>query len=136
MEFLISNWPIILILLIAVYFITKLQNDDASLGMTSSELIKLNNAGALVLVDIRNHEMYKSCKIAASINCSDKEDIVRIIKKNHKKQAVLICNRGKTAAELAKRLLNEDNSCKVKYLIGGITAWQAEDLPVLSDDSD
>jgi rhodanese-related sulfurtransferase len=134
MDFLISNWPLVLIFLIALNFIVKLNNNDdvENASINADGLVALNNEGLAVVVDIRNPIDFSQCYIIGSINCKDSADQVKSLMKKHKdKTIVLVCQSGKSAASLAQKLIQGKSSSKIKYLIGGVTNWKAEGLPVL-----
>ena len=130
LSFIVSNWAVILILIMAFYFLIKFNIANHRYGVDTKQLLELNNAGKILMVDIRDQESFKNSKILSSLNFSKKNEIMDLFLQNKNKEVVLICNTGKISAEFVTSLLNTDDSIKIRYLIGGINKWKAEKLPI------
>ena len=135
MNFIIDNWPLLLILIISIVFVLKFnaKKDDYEIGIKFNDLINLNNSGLVLLVDIRNNSDFNSSHIIGSVNYQNSvEEIKSVLIKNKRKTVVIVCETGKNSAALAQKLINIKNSYKIKFLIGGIANWKVEGLPVLN----
>jgi len=99
-------------------------------AITSQELIRLMNQGALVL-DIRKPDEFA----AGHVNGAKHLDSDKILNagETHKrfkdKPVVVICDSGSLAAA-AVRQLTQQGFTKAFTLRGGFSGWRAENLPV------
>jgi len=120
---------LILALVVVVTFESRLRSTGAS-AISSQDLIRLMNQGALVL-DIRKAEEFA----AGHVNGAKHLDSDKILNagESHKrfkdKPVVVICDSGSLAAA-AVRQLERQGFTKAFTLRGGLAAWRAENLPV------
>ena len=121
---------LILALVVVVTFESRLRSTGAS-AISSQDLIRLMNQGALVL-DIRKAEEFA----AGHVNGAKHLDSDKILNagESHKrfkdKPVVVICDSGSLAAA-AVRQLERQGFTKAFTLRGGLAAWRAENLPVV-----
>ena len=130
LNFIISSWAIILIVIVSVYLLIKINMSNSKYGIITKQLLDLNNSGKILIIDIRDEESFKSSKIISSLNFSKKSQIVDFFLQNKNKELILICDNGKISCQFVTSLLNADDSIKVRYLIGGFNKWKAEKLPI------
>jgi rhodanese-related sulfurtransferase len=129
-DFFAANWAIFLIIVAAFFCLIKINLHNDKNGIFAKDIVQLNNLGKILLVDIRDHESFKECKIISSYNYHNINDIKKIWLENKNKEIILVCNKGKMSAAFVTSLLNSDDSIKVRYLIGGINKWKIEGFPV------
>ncbi|MGV3740910.1 MAG: rhodanese-like domain-containing protein [Burkholderiaceae bacterium] len=92
---------------------------------------QLINQGKAAIVDVRDSYDYAAGHMPAAKNIPAKELSQRIgeLEKSKSKAIIVVCSSGKqsvkAAAELKKAGFNE-----VYSLEGGVTAWQAQGLPI------
>ena len=106
-----------------------------SIGSLSTALaVKAINNGSAV-VDVRPAEQFAKGHIVDASNIPhDQLDNAKDKLAKNKKGTVLVCENGLRSSECANRLRNAgiDNVFSLK---GGVTAWQQENLPIVSDGS-
>lgn len=119
----------VLALVVVVVFESRLKSTGEA-AISSQDLIRLMNQGALVL-DIRKPEEFA----AGHVNGAKQLDSDKILSagETHKrfkdKPVVVICDSGSLAAA-AVRQLTRQGFTKAFTLRGGFAGWRAENLPV------
>ena len=120
---------VVIALVVVAVFESRLRSTGQS-AISSQDLIRLMNQGALVL-DIRKPEEFA----AGHVNGAKQLDSDKILtagdsfKRYKEKPVVVICDSGSLAAA-AQRQLTSQGFTKVFTLRGGFTGWRAENLPV------
>jgi rhodanese-related sulfurtransferase len=120
---------IVLALVVVVAFEARLRSKGES-AISSQDLIRLMNQGALVL-DIRKPEEFA----AGHVNGAKQLDSDKILtagdnfKRYKEKPVVVYCDSGSLAAA-AVRQLTHQGFTKAFQLRGGFAGWRAENLPV------
>ena len=120
---------VILALVVVVTFESRLRSTGQS-AISSQDLIRLMNQGALVL-DIRKPEEFA----AGHVNGAKQLDSDKILSagETHKrfkdKPVVVICDSGSLAAA-AVRQLTHQGFTKAFTLRGGFAGWRADNLPI------
>ena len=92
-------------------------------------MVNRNNG---VLIDVRGDSEFRAGHIAGSMHLpyTQLKDRLRDLAKHSGKPLILVCNMGTTAGEAA-RVLKQAGHKDVYCLAGGLTAWRAENLPVV-----
>ena len=113
---------------VAVYELRNRATDFSS--VSSQEAIRLMNQGAIVF-DVRDKDAFAAGHIngARSLSAEQLDSAGESLKKYKQKVLVVYCDRGVRAAT-AVRTLHEQGFAQVFNLRGGLTAWQAEGLPL------
>lgn len=130
---------IIFIVLLVIYIIFELFSwfSGGSLAyqlkVSVNQLIFLFNHNKGIIIDIRSAEDYASGHIVGSINiqanlCNYNN---AFIKNNSNKPLIVVCESGKAATVIAVNLYN-NGAKQAVYLNGGLEAWRALDMPMVS----
>jgi rhodanese-related sulfurtransferase len=130
----VTNHPLLAgaaaVALIAVVVFESRSRASAESALSSQELVRLMNQGALVL-DIRKPEEFA----AGHVNGAKQLSSDQILKagdtfKRYKDRPVIVyCDSGSLAAA-AVRQLQAQGFTKAFLLRGGLNSWRAENLPV------
>ena len=110
---------------------------DGSLGhqskVSANQLISLFNHNNALIIDIRPPEYYQSEHIIDSINIGsvDCNNNNQLIKSNLHRPIIIVCETGKAALSVAVNL-RKNGSKEVFYLVGGLAAWRALNLPLVA----
>lgn len=131
-QFIMHHWTLwlALVFVLLLIFINELltKKKQAKALSPQSAIAMINNDKAIV-IDLRDKEAYKNGHIIDSVNASV-EDFDQIKMNKYKnKTLILACARGISAQTAATKLQNQGYQALV--LAGGITAWQAADLPLI-----
>ena len=102
----------------------------AAAAISSQDLIRLMNQGALVL-DIRKSEEFAGGHVSGAKHLPSDQILTagENFKRWKEKPVVVYCNSGSLAAA-AVRQLNAQGFTKAFTLRGGFAGWRAENLPV------
>jgi rhodanese-related sulfurtransferase len=119
----------VLALVVVVIFESRVRA-SAFAAISSQDLIRLMNQGALVL-DIRKPDEYASGHVNGAKQLPSDQILTagENFKRFKEKPVVVYCESGSLAAA-AVRQLNLQGFTKAFSLRGGIAAWRAEHLPV------
>ena len=129
-EFLITNWFLVLPLVVAISLFFYSENSRKATKLDPQEVIfQLNNKDAL-LIDLRNEKEFSKGKISKAIYVGpDLENCKKEIEKNSEKPIVLFCQNGNKSDEFSKELKKSGTDTFI--LKGGINSWTADGLPLL-----
>ena len=129
-EFLITNWFLVLPLVVAISLFFYSENSRKATKLDPQEVIfQLNNKDAL-LIDLRNENEFSKGKISQAIYVGpDLENCKKEIEKNSEKPIVLFCQNGNKSDEFSKELKKSGTDTFI--LKGGINSWTADGLPLL-----
>ena len=129
-EFLITNWFLVLPLVVAISLFFYSENSRKATKLDPQEVIfQLNNKDAL-LIDLRNEKEFSKGKISQAIYVGpDLENCKKEIEKNSEKPIVLFCQNGNKSDEFSKELKKSGTDSFI--LKGGINSWTADGLPLL-----
>ncbi len=130
----VTNHPLlvgaaVLALVVVVAFESR-QRATAFAAVSSQELIRLMNQGALVL-DIRKPEEFEAGHVKGAKQLPSDKILTAgdTFKRFKDKPVVVYCESGSLAAA-AVRQLNAQGFTKAFTLRGGFAGWRAEHLPV------
>jgi rhodanese-related sulfurtransferase len=130
----VSNHPLLvgaaILALIIVITAESRMRATAFAAITSQELVRLMNQGALVL-DIRKPEEFAKGHVNGARQLPSDQILTAgaSFKKYKDKPVVVIDDTGSLSAA-AVRQLNEQGFAKAFSLRGGFATWRAENLPV------
>ena len=120
---------------LAVLFFELRKQADAATAISTAQAVRLINQGARVL-DIRDAAKFEAGHIIDSINMPTTElgaeDSVHLKKA---KSIVLVCDTGGDSARHVA-VLRKSGIENAFSLQGGISAWQKENLPVVTTESE
>ncbi len=130
----VTNHPLlvgaaVLALIVVVTFESRMRA-TAFAAVSSQELIRLMNQGALVL-DIRKPEEFAAGHVSGAKQLPSDKILTagESFKRFKDKPVIVYCDSGSLAAA-AVRQLNAQGFTKAFTLRGGFAGWRAENLPV------
>jgi len=130
----VTNHPllasaVVVALIVVVTFESRLRA-TAFAAVSSQELIRLMNQGALVL-DIRKPEEFAAGHVSGAKHLASDQILSAgtNFKRFKEKPVVVYCESGSLAAA-AVRQLNAQGFTKAFTLRGGLAGWRAENLPI------
>jgi rhodanese-related sulfurtransferase len=120
---------VVLALVVVVTFESRMRS-VAFASISSQDLIRLMNQGALVL-DIRKSEEFAQGHVNGAKHLSSDQILTagENFKRFKEKPVIVYCDSGSLAAA-AVRQLNEQGFTKAFALRGGLASWRAENLPI------
>ncbi len=129
-EFLLTNWFLVLPLVVAISLFFYSENSRKATKLDPQEVIfQLNNNNALLL-DLRNEKEFSKGKISQAIYIGPNiENCRKEIDKISDRPVILFCQNGAKSDEFSKEL--KKSEIKVFILKGGINTWVADGLPLL-----
>jgi len=120
----------VVLALVIVFTYESRMRSASYASISSQDLIRLMNQGALVL-DIRKAEEFALGHVNGAKHLSSEQVLTagEQFKRFKEKPVVVYCDSGSLAAA-AVRQLTEQGFTKAFTLRGGFSAWRAENLPV------
>lgn len=117
--------------LFAVIFYELRLKSQGLTNVTTAIAVRLINNGAMI-VDVRPAEAFATGHIvnARNLALADIESDPGIVKKSKSKVLLTVCDNGSTAGRAANALRKAGFE-SVYSLKGGLTAWRAENLPIV-----
>lgn len=131
-EFITNHWALCLALVII--FVIIFINESLSLKkqgkeISTAETIDMINNQNATVIDTRSVELFKQGHIIGAIRASETDFNQPKMEKYKNKPIILVCARGMQSAALATKLRKQEFT-QVMVLAGGMSAWQAANLPV------
>lgn len=130
-EFLAEQWVLVCLLMMAVAFLFLSESKRAGEAVTPQKLSQMVNQENALLLDIRDSSEFRAGHIVDSLNIPNtKMDDRKVELEKHKERPIIvICKMGQTASGVAKQLT--EDGYKVYRLSGGISEWQASQMPLV-----
>lgn len=131
-EFIANHWilsSIFLVLLIA-FFVNEGKRGGAAI--TSSTLVNLINREGATILDVRDSKDYGSGHITGAINIpyASFDGRASELDKYKDKPVVVVCKMGQHSGAIGRKLLAQGFG-DVRRLSGGMSEWQASNLPLV-----
>jgi rhodanese-related sulfurtransferase len=122
-------WTAVLAAIVVIAFEWRLRG-TAQVSVSSQDLIRLMNQGALVL-DIRKPEEFAQGHVNGARHLPSDQILAAgdNFKRFKDKPVIVYCNSG-SLATAAVRQLNQQGFTKAFTLRGGFSGWRSENLPV------
>lgn len=130
-EFLIHEWMLtsLLAVLVAVYMFRE--RSLSGLPISPNELSSLVNAEAAVILDIRPSAEFKAGHLVDAINIpQERINSDKALLEKHKSKTIIVVDKMGQYSGHVGRLLGKEGYI-VKRLAGGISEWQAQNLPLI-----
>ena len=131
-EFIGNHWILsgtFLALLIAFFY-----NEVKRGGMTitSQELVNMVNQKRALILDVRENNEYKAGHITDAINIphATLQSRLKELDKYKERPIVVVCKMGQHAGSMGT-LLKKAGFKDVARLRGGLSSWQAENMPLI-----
>jgi rhodanese-related sulfurtransferase len=135
-QFVVNHWilwsAVVVLLLLIIQ--AEMGNQISGVGLVShQEATLMLNRQEAVLVDLRDETQFKAGHIANAIPLprSSLEKRINKLQKYKNKIIILYCETGKEASSSGS-FLRKAGYEKVRVLKGGVQAWQAANLPLIT----
>ncbi|ATJ81018.1 rhodanese-like domain-containing protein [Halomonas beimenensis] len=130
----VQNHPLLVgafVLVLVAWIAYEIRNSSAS-GVTTGEATQLVNREDAVVLDIREAGDFKAGHIAGARNIpqSRLEDRMGELEKFKSKPIIVVCKHGQSSG-VALAKLTKAGFERVLKLKGGMSQWQADNLPVV-----
>lgn len=131
-EFLGNHYLLALAFLVVVTLLIITEGRKAGKSITTQQATNLINRENAQVVDIRPKKDYATGHIVDSINIPHDSLPTRLVEldKYKDKPIILVCANGQHAGAYAKQLKAAGHN-NVHRLIGGISGWRADNLPLV-----
>lgn len=131
-QFITNHWELwlALIVVLSLIYINELvsQKKKAKEVSPQAAVGLINNSDAAI-IDLRDVENFKNGHIIDAIRATEADFTKPGFEKYKKNPFILVCAKGLQAPTIATKL--KDQGFNAFVLAGGMTAWQAADLPVV-----
>ncbi|XKE45585.1 rhodanese-like domain-containing protein [Halomonas organivorans] len=130
----VQNHPLLVgafVLVLVAWIAYEIRNSSAS-GVTTGEATQLVNREDAVVLDIREAGDFKAGHIAGARNIpqSRLDDRMGELEKFKSKPIIVVCKHGQSSG-VALAKLTKAGFERVLKLKGGMSQWQADNLPVV-----
>lgn len=133
--FIIKHWFLVALFVLLVFALIaeELHSGGAASGLTPPELTQAVNHDEAVVLDIRDREAFQRGHITGAMNIpsADLDQSLNKLNKVKQKKIVVVCQAGRSCLAVSDRL-RKSGFTDVTILKGGINAWQAADLPLVT----
>jgi rhodanese-related sulfurtransferase len=116
------------------FIVEEIRSQGIASGLTPRELTQAINREEAVVVDIRDKEAFTRGHITSSMNIpsAEIEQNLNKLSKFKQKKIVVVCQLGRSCVAVSDKLRKSGFS-DVTILKGGVAAWQASDMPLISE---
>jgi rhodanese-related sulfurtransferase len=132
-QFITNHWELWLALvaiLIAIFINEFLSQKKRAKELSPAAAVDMINHENAVVIDLRDPELFRAGHIIGAI-CTPTDDFgQKRMEKYKTKPLILVCPRGLQSIAMATKLRAEGFT-QPMVLSGGITAWQAANLPLV-----
>lgn len=132
-EFIGNHWILTgtFLALFIAFFYNEVKRGAQSI--TSQELVNLINQQRAVVLDVREETEYSAGHITDAINIphASLQSRIRELEKYKQRPIVIVCKMGQHAGSMGT-LLKKAGFEQVSKLRGGLSSWQAENMPLVS----
>ncbi len=129
--FMSEQWLLVTILAVLVSGLIVVEGKRGGDSLSFHQLTTLVNQGNAVVVDVRETKEFKTGHIVNALNIPHLKLGDRLGELNkHKEKTIIVVDKMGQHAGASGRLLKE-NGFNVNRLQGGMSEWQAQNLPVI-----
>ncbi|MCE2406533.1 MAG: rhodanese-like domain-containing protein [Pseudomonadales bacterium] len=131
-EFIANHWLLstTFAALLVAFLINEMKRSGQSIS--SQQLVNLVNLEKAVVLDVRDTGEYSAGHITDSINIphSSLQTRMKELEKFKERPVVIVCKMGQHAGSMGT-MLKKAGFRNVSRLRGGLSAWQAENMPLI-----
>lgn len=131
-EFVGNHWMLsgAFVALFIAFFVNEVKRSGQSIS--SQQLVNMVNQHRALVLDVRDTSEFSSGHITDAINIphSSLQTRVKEIEKFKERPVVVVCKMGQHAGSMGT-LLKKAGFKNVSKLRGGLSAWQAENMPLV-----
>lgn len=134
LEFLTQQWQLAAALLVCVMLLAFHESRRGGQKITTNQLVAMVNRQQAAVVDLREPAEFRKGHIVDAINIPSTKVTERWaeLEALREKPLILVCKLGQHSSAVGKQLIAKGFD-KVFRLGGGISEWQASQLPVVKD---
>lgn len=131
-EFTINHWEMVALFVFLLVLVVWYETRSGAKGLTTAAVTNLINNEDALLIDIRPSAEFRAGHITGSKNipADQLKTKVASIEKHKEKPVIVVCKTGITASASAKDL-QKNGFSQVYKMKGGISEWQAANLPLV-----
>jgi rhodanese-related sulfurtransferase len=132
-EFIVNHswlWLALVLVLVLIYVNELLAQKKRAKEISPQVAVGLINHENAVVIDLRDQDAFRKGHIIDAIRASEEDFNQKKMDSYKNKPLILVCPRGLQSTALATKLKQEGFE-QATALSGGITAWQAADLPTV-----
>ncbi len=131
-EFVIQQWPLVGALVVAVLLLIFHESRQAGATVTPQQLTNLVNQQQAVVVDLRDQAEFRKGHIVEALNIPFAKLSERMgeLENLRERPLILVCKLGQFSSAAGKQL-QQQGFKQVFRLSGGISEWQAAQLPLI-----
>lgn len=134
LTFISQQWLLVSLLLLFIYAFVWRESKKGGTSVSSHQLTRMVNAEEAVLVDIREAKEFKGGHITGSVNIPYSKIQGRLSElEGYKDKTIILIDKYGQQTGAAGRELSKAGFTPAR-LQGGITDWQASNLPVARKD--
>jgi rhodanese-related sulfurtransferase len=128
--FIAQEWILVSVLIVLVYFYYWRERSKSGLPLSAHETTLLLNKDAALIVDLREAADFRAGHIVNSLNIPYNKIITDTSElASHKDKILILVDKlGQHAGTVGRKLGKE--GFQVRRLSGGISEWQAQNLPL------
>ena len=132
LQFVVAKWYLFAAVVGVLLLLLRHQSAKAAPGLSPAQLTRLVNQNGALLLDIRDNGDFREGHIVDSMNIAASKIGERLpeLEKHRERPVVVVCKMGHQAGTVAN-MLKDKGFPEVYRLQGGITEWQAANLPLL-----
>ncbi|MCY4130679.1 MAG: rhodanese-like domain-containing protein [Gammaproteobacteria bacterium] len=131
-EFIANHWLLTgtFAALLVAFFINEMKRSGQSIS--SQQLVNLVNLEKAVVLDVRDTGEFSAGHITDAINIphSSLQTRMKELEKFKERPIVIVCKMGQHAGSMGT-MLKKAGFRNVSRLRGGLSAWQAENMPLI-----
>jgi rhodanese-related sulfurtransferase len=133
-EFLTQQWLLVSALAVCVMLLILHESRRGGKTVSAQQLVALVNGQQAAVVDLRDPAEFRKGHIVGALNIpygkvDERWSELEVLRE---RPVVLVCKMGQFSSALGKRMLGKGFT-QVHRLSGGISEWQAAQLPLVKD---
>ena len=132
-QFLTNHWQLglALVIVLVIIFINELiSQKNRGKEVSTTAAVEMMNHENAVVIDLRDAAAFRAGHIIDAIHASADDFNQQSMDKYKTRPVILVCARGLQSAPLAAKL-RAQGFVQPMVLSGGMTAWQADSLPLI-----
>jgi rhodanese-related sulfurtransferase len=131
-EFSTNHWPLVLSFAVLLALALNMEFKRSGAALSTHQVTAKINAEDACVLDIRETKDFNAGHIVGSIHVPlvKLESELKNLEKYKNKSVIVVCNMGQTSGQ-AVRKLEEAGFEQASRMSGGISAWRAENLPLV-----
>ncbi|MDO6428170.1 rhodanese-like domain-containing protein [Thalassotalea sp. 1_MG-2023] len=126
------------VFMLVLIFTTSIQANETK-TISAQQLLSIANApkaAPLIILDVRSEQEFNAGHIANAINIPHNEVEKRLNELSmHQDSLIVVHCRSGRRAQIAEAILTKHGFSQLRHLSGDFNGWQADDLPVVTENT-